>query len=1057
MTALAAPAARKPAVAVDPRVAAFCQPSRPETFNAIVYGNQIWTSDPFDVPSIHAEARAAFDCLLDRASSSELPKHGSSLLLLGEAGSGKTHLLRAFRAEAHQAGSGYCGYLQMTTRCDNYARYLLGNLVDSLEQPYKQGHNETGLSRLARGIVDRIEIPEEDRSRLADDPTLSAEETAALVHRLAYAAVQDSQFRSIDIDVIRGVLFTLSNDVRLHALALKWLRCEDLNRHDRDLLGDLVPRPQPEMPLKTVIDLGRLVHAVHTAALVLLVDQIEQIIECHPADSERGQQFRLAIDTLVDVTEQVPNAVVVVGCLEDLYTLGQKHLSGAKRDRLEKDPDTMRLTSARSEADIEAMIVPRLAAIFEEHELAVDSVNPIAPYQPLDLKKLLNLRPRDILESFRRHREKCIDAGRWLVPDWSEPSPTAAPAADWEQSWNDFRSLWNGSVPGTEPELAELLAWSIRAVSDETPNGLHFGAEPEGRFIPVEIESGVNRIEKLFVAVCDKNARGGGLGKQVSEVAYLAGEIPVVLVRSTDFPKTASSDASKEIAKLTAPRGPGRKLVVADSDWRAMAAFRQFYADHRRSDGFSPWQRTERPLAELRSLQTILNLSKLLAAPPAATVPPEPPRPTGLPKPELPYKPVALPVPMTDAAIRLGETRSANPNVIDLVPKNLCRHAAFLGGAGSGKTTAALTVIEQLLLAGVPVVLIDRKGDLAQYADSTAWERPESDPARAGRRNQLRAAIDVRLYTPGEASGRPLAISIVPADLGQITHSEREQMAQYSAASLGMMLGYKGRSPDPKIVILQKAIEILSRGPALVTVKAVQQLVADRDDDLTVAAGFDDKHYKKLSEDLLTLAHQHRRLLEAGERLDIDHLLGRGPHATGKTALSIVSTQFLGDPATTDFWVSQFLIALDRWRSKNPAPEGRLQAVFFFDEADQYLPATKTPATKGPMEGLLKRARSAGLGIFLATQSPGDLDYKCRDNVLTWLIGKVKETRAVEKLKPMLSAARVDVTAKLAGQEAGQFYLVRESDVTPIRVDQNLIPTSQLPEERILAIARPET
>jgi DNA helicase HerA-like ATPase len=74
------------------------------------------------------------------------------------------------------------------------------------------------------------------------------------------------------------------------------------------------------------------------------------------------------------------------------------------------------------------------------------------------------------------------------------------------------------------------------------------------------------------------------------------------------------------------------------------------------------------------------------------------------------------------------------------------------------------------------------------------------------------------------------------------------------------------------------------------------------------------------------------------------------------------------------------------------------------------------------MEDLLKRARSAGVGVFLATQSPGDFDYKCKENVRTWLIGRVKEPRAIEKLKPMLAAAKGDVTDKLAGRATGEFY-----------------------------------
>jgi DNA helicase HerA-like ATPase len=128
--------------------------------------------------------------------------------------------------------------------------------------------------------------------------------------------------------------------------------------------------------------------------------------------------------------------------------------------------------------------------------------------------------------------------------------------------------------------------------------------------------------------------------------------------------------------------------------------------------------------------------------------------------------------------------------------------------------------------------------------------------------------------------------------------------------------------------------------------------------------------------------------------------------------------------------------------------------VLLFDEADIYLPAgTKQPATKAPMEDLLKRARSAGVGVFLATQSPGDLDYKCKENVRTWLIGRVKEPRAIEKLKPMLEATNGSVTDKLAGQETGKFYLVRESRVTAVRSDASFMRTEQLPEKEIAELA----
>ncbi len=109
----------------------------------------------------------------------------------------------------------------------------------------------------------------------------------------------------------------------------------------------------------------------------------------------------------------------------------------------------------------------------------------------------------------------------------------------------------------------------------------------------------------------------------------------------------------------------------------------------------------------------------------------------------------------------------------------------------------------------------------------------------------------------------------------------------------------------------------------------------------------------------MTLGLRHRRLLEAPEILNVDTLLGRGSFGVpGKTRLSIINTQSLGDDATTDFWVSQLLLAVERWRIQRPRADRRASGRFLFDEADAYLPATSKPATKGPMEGLLKRAVS---------------------------------------------------------------------------------------------------
>ena len=100
-------------------------------------------------------------------------------------------------------------------------------------------------------------------------------------------------------------------------------------------------------------------------------------------------------------------------------------------------------------------------------------------------------------------------------------------------------------------------------------------------------------------------------------------------------------------------------------------------------------------------------------------------------------------------------------------PAELTRHAAFLGGTGSGKTTVALNLVEQLLLRGIPAILVDRKGDLCGYADPAAWARPAA-PTRPWRRVATGSASGWRSPStrPGNPQGRPLSIAIAPAGLG---------------------------------------------------------------------------------------------------------------------------------------------------------------------------------------------------------------------------------------------------------------------------------------------------
>ena len=392
----------------------------------------------------------------------------------------------------------------------------------------------------------------------------------------------------------------------------------------------------------------------------------------------------------------------------------------------------------------------------------------------------------------------------------------------------------------------------------------------------------------------------------------------------------------------------------------------------------------------------------------------------------------------------------------------LKRHAAVLGGSGSGKTTLALSIIEQLLLRGIPAVLIDRKGDLCSYANPEVWRAHEHefDERRAAERRRLAEAIDVAVYTPGRASGRPISITLLPNGISELPEHEQQLLANLSAAALGDMPHLKNSATHQKQSgTLSVALKILgSRSRTEVTLNDLIYLLENEDPELTDLTQRMDpsgKIRRDLVAQLDSLRHRNSALFDAGgESLRMEALLGIGPYAQpGRTRLSIIYTGFLGDNENILFWVAQFLSEALRFCQRNPNDE--LQAVVMFDEADLYIPANSKPATAEPLQSLLKRARSAGLGLMLATQSPGDLDYKSRDQITSWFIGRVREDTALRKLKAAFqSESGLDPAAVLPGQTVGEFHLVQEGLVRSIKAQRSLISAEQVPFDRIEQLAR---
>jgi hypothetical protein len=1031
----------------DPRDAAYSSPASAEVFHAIAHGADVFMPDPFDVEQIHGEARTAFSRVLDHAGTG---RFGRMLLVKGVAGSGKTHLMRAYRNHVHGEQLGFVAYLQMSTRVANYARYMLANLIDSWDRPYwGDVIPDPAITCLSDSLARDLPAALLDQLR---DEALPDTELDPLIDRSADRLLALPKYAKMHSDVLRVLLYLQRRDPARRARVLKFLRCEALGAHDRRLLGDTAAFDDEHAATRMLTELGRLVSATGNGALVLLVDQLEDIYHL----DEAASRFRLAMDALRHLADHVPTSVIVVACLEDFYIELRRFLAGPLLDRLERDPDPVQLTASRSSEEIEQLIAPRLALLFEQQNVLVRADQPLYPFTHADLEGLVNQRTRDVLDWCRAHHEASIATGAIQAPAiMLEPRHEKPATLRLEQTWNDHLA-GSSQAPADEADMASLIAWALSNVGRELPGKPRLQTHVDGTYIEARSSEA-----KLGLALCEKPAQGGALGKQVDALRRLteeSGAIPILL-RSSEYPRPGKNQISEKLKSLL--QAGGRRVLVTDTEWRRMLALKLFLSAHSANAEVDEWLARERPLSGLNALREILALETMQEVTRAVQTAPvvEQKEAAGerplAPGPSQETMPKASTGPISGFAI--GHTRALNPQEVKTSAESFVTHAAFLGSTKSGKTTLALNIIEHLLEQNVPVLMLDRKGDLCSYAAPELWRSALDDAAPEQRKQVLRDRLDVCVFTPGEPKGRALELPVIPAGLEQLPAHERGSVARYAASALGAMIGYgKSQSDQARLGILGKAIELLGQGAAT-QARGIPQLVSildNEDPDLVSSIGkLDPRHFRALVESLETLRLRYAHLLEGnGEKLSPELLFGLGAEAKpGRTRLSIISTKFIGDNAAVDFWVARLMGELGRWASKNPA--SALQAVVFLDEADIYLPAQSKPATKEPILDLLKRGRSAGLGVFLATQSPGDLDYKCRDNIRTWFVGRVAEKTAVDKMKPLLSECRINIGAKLAQAKTGEFFKLEDGEVLEFKATQSLMRTAQMTEDAILQAA----
>ena len=376
-------------------------------------------------------------------------------------------------------------------------------------------------------------------------------------------------------------------------------------------------------------------------------------------------------------------------------------------------------------------------------------------------------------------------------------------------------------------------------------------------------------------------------------------------------------------------------------------------------------------------------------------------------------------------------------DVIYYDSRDLTTHAVVLGMTGSGKTGLCINLLEEAILDNIPAIVVDPKGDITNLLLNFPDLRPEDfapwvnvdDARRAGvdvpqyaadvahqwreglsgwglvpdRMRWLKYAARYSIYTPGSDAGLPVSILASLRAPREGWAGNEEALREKINGIVTALLALIGRSAQPvqdkEHVLIANIFEYAwQRGQDLSLEDIILQVQRPPFNKLGVFPLDDyisERNRQKLAMELnnIVAAPSFQSWIN-GDPMDIHNLLYT---KDGRPRVSIFYIAHLSE-SERQFIITLLLENMLGWM-RTLSGTTSLRALLYIDEMFGYFPPyPRNPPTKEPLLRLLKQARAFGLGMILATQNPGDLDYKGLSNAGTWFIGRLQSENDVEKV-----------------------------------------------------------
>ncbi len=490
-------------------------------------------SDPWEAPQANVSIvhQTAFESCCKAVEAVRLRPHSTGVLIHGEAGSGKTHLLARLRAHnAREAEADGPGGLQeaifisvrLHTSPRMLWRHLRSCLVNDLLRPGSNG--ETQLDRILLHSLSSHGLVDGNGQAWLADKRQQARHDPGSVRELDDLFFQLGPRASISFN-LQIILTHLLLD-RHRGSAIAWLRAENLSDQALQRLGvtaDYDEDDEPEEKARqTVIALSSL--SGPTLPIIYCFDQIEALA----LDSNNEDSLR-AFGRMISTLQASTNHTLLISSIQSSFLTGFEAAVGtADYDRIREQSVLTLNPLIRNEA--EQLVIERMNAVPELRELKSAQANPLWPLSREKVESIYSLSsptPRQLIAHCANLFEAYLNDSLVVIPP-----PPKVTIEEFLSAALEERRL--EPVDG-ERKVEEVLAHGLLPLLQIMGSEWKQSQQQVSGDILALLEKGQRRV----AIICCDNRPGPGLVNKFKRIEQLE-----------------RSDASTEFALVRDPRQP---------------------------------------------------------------------------------------------------------------------------------------------------------------------------------------------------------------------------------------------------------------------------------------------------------------------------------------------------------------------------------------------------------------------------------------------------------------------------------------------------------------------